>query len=179
MRWLYEILAFVSTLLTPLLHKFGIPNLHYPDAILVSVVIPFVNLMNDEVTKGIISEENWYQGLRYMLGIYVEPTEQGKESQPTVPSRKRFGRLTSEQLESIPVNSNSTCHKNSVLRRCDSTPIFNYSPEFRAMEKPSSLRRNKSHSHINSIVPYNACKDQQQALIFPDIHISDNQSTAS
>jgi hypothetical protein len=26
--------------------------------------------MNDEETKGIISEEGWYQGIRHMLGYY-------------------------------------------------------------------------------------------------------------
>ena len=72
MRWLYEILASLFAGLSTLLHEFGVPNVYFPDAILMFVVIPFVNLMNDEDIKGIISEESWYQGIRYMLGIYVE-----------------------------------------------------------------------------------------------------------
>ena len=43
---------------------------------IIFVAIPFAHLLNDEMTKGIISEESWYQGLRYMLGIYVEPTKE-------------------------------------------------------------------------------------------------------
>ena len=35
-----------------------------------NVIIPIVYLMNDEETKGIIAEEGWYQGIRYMLGTY-------------------------------------------------------------------------------------------------------------
>ena len=46
--------------------------------------------MNDEETKGIIAEENWYQGIRHMLGIYKRvtpyepPDRRGEEN-----SRKR------------------------------------------------------------------------------------------
>ena len=54
------------------------------------VIIPIVFLMNDEETKGIIAEENWYQGIRHMLGIYKRvapyepPDRRGEEN-----SRKR------------------------------------------------------------------------------------------
>ena len=74
MGWLYEVLATFCAAFTPLLKMYGIPNMHFPDAILMFVVIPFAHLMNDAKTKGIISEESWYQGLRDTLGIYVEPT---------------------------------------------------------------------------------------------------------
>ena len=95
MRWLYEVLATLSTSLTPLLHKVGFPNIYLPDAILMSVVIPFANLMNDEETKGIISEANWYQGLRYMLGVYVEPAGPQGESESNVLPRRRSKHLSS------------------------------------------------------------------------------------
>ena len=77
MVWLYEIVGMVTTLLSPLVVNNGLKNPHYPDAILMFVVIPFVHLMNDEETKGIIAEENWYQGVRHMLGIQnqVSPSE--------------------------------------------------------------------------------------------------------
>ena len=78
MRWLYEVLATFTTLVTPLLHQLGILDasvIYFPDAILMSVAIPFANLMNDEETKGIISEENWYQGLRYTFCLlYTSPS---------------------------------------------------------------------------------------------------------
>ena len=31
--------------------------------------IPLIHLMNDEDTKGVIVERNWYQGLRHMAGF--------------------------------------------------------------------------------------------------------------
>ena len=68
--WLYEFVATLSASATPLLQKLEISHLHYPDAIISFVVLPLVYLMNDEDTKTIILEKNWYQGLRHMLGLY-------------------------------------------------------------------------------------------------------------
>ena len=48
-----------------------------------NMIIPFVYLMNDEETKGIISEENWIQGLRHMLGVY----NQSKPEDPSIQNR--------------------------------------------------------------------------------------------
>ena len=33
------------------------------------VLFPFLHLMNDEDTKTVITEENYYQGIRHMLGL--------------------------------------------------------------------------------------------------------------
>ena len=71
MGWMYEFVAILSGILTPFLHKLGIHNMYYPDAIVMFVVIPFVHLMNDEDTKIIILQRNWYQGLRHMLGMHT------------------------------------------------------------------------------------------------------------
>ena len=71
MAWLYELIATLSAVTTPYLQKLGIPNLHFPDAIIMFVVIPFTHLMNDEDTKEIILEKNWYQGVRHMLGLHT------------------------------------------------------------------------------------------------------------
>ena len=54
-----------------LLHTLGLHNIHYPDCIIMNVIIPIVYLMNDEETKGIIAEESWFQGIRYMMGMYT------------------------------------------------------------------------------------------------------------
>ena len=74
MSWMYELIAIVSAIVTPPLFKLGVHNLHYIDAIVMFVVIPFVHLTNNEDTKTIILEENWYQGLRHVFGIYKDPT---------------------------------------------------------------------------------------------------------
>ena len=75
MGWLYESLGVISAVLTPFLHNLGIHNLYYPDVILMFVVIPFIHLMNDDDTKAIIADRNWYQGVRHMLGIYTQVTQ--------------------------------------------------------------------------------------------------------
>ena len=68
--WLIELTGTLFVVFSPLLQGFGIHNIHYPDCVIMYVIIPFVFLMNDEETKGIITEEGWYQGLRHMLGFY-------------------------------------------------------------------------------------------------------------
>ena len=78
MSWLYEFLAIASAMLTPLLHEFGIPNLHMLDAIIMSIVIPLSHLMNDEDTKQVIFEENWYQGIRHLLGLHWKQVSSNK-----------------------------------------------------------------------------------------------------
>ena len=74
--WVIELVGFVLFAASyTILHEFGIKYLHYPDCIGVNVVIPLVHLMQDDETKGIIAEENWYQGIRHMLGIHqTKPT---------------------------------------------------------------------------------------------------------
>ena len=85
MGWLYELISIGSALITPFLHYIGIPNPHFIDAIIMFLIIPFLHLMNDEDTKTIIFEENWYQGIRHMLGIYNEKVPQsGARGSPSV-----------------------------------------------------------------------------------------------
>ena len=60
----------VAILMRPFLQNRGLHNLHFADALVMFIVIPFSHLINDEETKGIIAEESWYQGLRHMIGIY-------------------------------------------------------------------------------------------------------------
>ena len=89
MGWLYELLSIGSALITPFLQKHGVTNVHFIDAIIMFLVIPFLHLMNDEDTKGIIFEENWYQGIRHMLGIYNEKVPQlGIRGPPAVADPK-------------------------------------------------------------------------------------------
>ena len=72
MGWIYESTGNLFTIVTPFLHTLGLHGLHYPDAIMMFVLIPFAHLMNDEDTKTVITDENWYQGVRHMLGIYKD-----------------------------------------------------------------------------------------------------------
>ena len=78
MSWLYEFLAVASTLFSPLLHNYGIPNVHMLDAIIMSIIIPLTHLMNDEDTKQVILVENWYQGIRHLLGLHRKQVSENK-----------------------------------------------------------------------------------------------------
>ena len=71
MSWLYEYFAILSAILAPMLHELGIPNYYMVDAIITFLIIPLTHLLNDEDTKQIILEENWYQGIRHLLGLHV------------------------------------------------------------------------------------------------------------
>ena len=73
MAWLYELIATLSAVTTPCLQKLGFSHLQFPDAIIMFVIIPFTHLMNDEDTKAIILQKNWYQGLGHMLGLFTTP----------------------------------------------------------------------------------------------------------
>ena len=68
MSWFYEMAGVILTVLTPTLISYGLRYVHYPDAILMFVAIPFIHLMNDENTKTVITQDGWIQGLRLMLG---------------------------------------------------------------------------------------------------------------
>ena len=72
--WFIEFMSSLSFVTFAFMHNIGLQHHHYPDCIMTFVIIPIVFLMNDEETKGIIAEENWYQGIRHMLGIYKRVT---------------------------------------------------------------------------------------------------------
>ena len=70
--WLIELIGSLFAYSFVTLNGLGIRNMHYPDCIILSIIIPFVHLMNDAETKGIIADQNFYQGIRHILGIYQE-----------------------------------------------------------------------------------------------------------
>ena len=67
--WLLELVGTVMTLLTPTLHNIGLANLYYPDAVIMFVLIPFIHIINEDETKGIIAENGCIEGLRHIFGI--------------------------------------------------------------------------------------------------------------
>ena len=97
--WLYELAAVASCVLTPFIQGIGVPNVYLVDAIIMFVVIPLVHLMNDEETKAIIYERNWYQGFRHMLGMYTEP-ELKISTQPKWPTKSSTNRINQSEQKS-------------------------------------------------------------------------------
>ena len=68
MGWLLELVGTAMTLFTPFLRSRGFHNLYYPDAIVIFLLIPFLHVMNEENTKGVVLELGWIQGLRNIVG---------------------------------------------------------------------------------------------------------------
>ena len=78
---IYELICNLFILISPLLkYKYGWTNTSFTDPVSMFVILPFLHLMNDEDTKEIIYDENWFQAIKFILGIYVpsnvEPIEQ-------------------------------------------------------------------------------------------------------
>ena len=67
-----ELAGGLITMAYPLLKMLGAPNLYFADAVMVFVGVPMVHLLNDEKTKEIFVEGNYYKALRHMIGYNVE-----------------------------------------------------------------------------------------------------------
>jgi hypothetical protein len=142
--WLYELFSIFSLIITPFLLKHGIPNLHFIDAIIMFLVIPLFHLMNDEDTKEIIFEENWYQGIRHMLGIYNEKEPQrGIRGTPSLagPTNKS----SPSHTESLKHVIHTTSSQNRFLiRRCNSASSLLPSHTLAATERNARIQRRYS-----------------------------------
>ena len=124
MGCIYEILAVVATLLCAVLgsqiQEFNIPNIHFPDAILMFVVIPFIHLLNDEDTKTIIFEQGWIQGIKYVLGIYKDNKLGEDEASPGGAQRIRKNRNMPHSAFSPIIANLTTSQRRLILRKCKS-----------------------------------------------------------
>ena len=144
MGWVYEIICIVSWFLTPIFDKFGIPNGHWIDTIGMLVAIRFCHLMNDKETKGILSEENWYEGIRYMLGIYIE------KPQPNV----------AQVIEQEPKNNSSESHDLSPINGTSTTSAQNkvmtrqYNSMSNLLPSPTSNIQNSAPFRRHSLPKY-------------------------
>ena len=67
--WLIEVISSLMLVAIPSMNSFGYRRLHHTDCIITLIIIPAVYIINDEETRGVIAEESWYQGFRYILGI--------------------------------------------------------------------------------------------------------------
>ena len=72
MGWIYEMISNMFVIISPLLnHKFDIKNSYLIDPVSMFVIIPFLYLFNDDHTKEIIFREDWWKGIKYVLGLYT------------------------------------------------------------------------------------------------------------
>ena len=75
--WLYEVLdlVFIITIGSTLKYKYGFTNTYFCDVVMMFVVIPFLQILNDDDTKDIIYQESWLHGLKFMFGMYTPRPE--------------------------------------------------------------------------------------------------------
>ena len=124
MSWLYELLAIVTAIMSSVLgahiQEFKIPNIHFPDVIIMFIVIPFIHLLNDEEIKGIIFEQGWIQGIKYVLGIYTEPSLGKDSTAPRATQNSRYRRNTPQNSFSSQIPKLTSSQRRLIHRRCKS-----------------------------------------------------------
>ena len=80
---IYELICNIFVLISPVLKfKYGWANTSFTDPVSMFVILPFLHLMNDEDTKEIIYDENWFQAIKFILGIYVPSRVEPNEERP-------------------------------------------------------------------------------------------------
>ena len=143
MGWICEFIAILSRILQ--VHQFKIPNLHIKfDCTIMYILIPFLHLLNDEETNGIITDENWYQGMKNLLGIYVPPEKRKEITQPDhIPKQNRNPSL-SKSVNSTSALCNLTQNRHKLIQRTFSTPILLPSNKQSPMKKGRILKRQRS-----------------------------------
>jgi len=159
MGYLYELISICSAVMRPFLHQFGIHNFHFIDAIVMFVVIPFLHLMNDEDTKAVICEKNWYQGIRHMLGIYKEKVPQNTiRGPPSIADAKNKSSPSHNESLTYVLPTNSSRNR-FLTRRCNSASSLVPPQTLAATERNDLLQRRYS-------LRYNLTK--QQSISFHD-----------
>ena len=73
--WLVEILGTLCHVLFLWLNNMGLAGMHYVEGVIMFIIIPLVYLMNDDDTKGVIVDEGWIQGLKYLAGLRNNKTK--------------------------------------------------------------------------------------------------------
>ena len=153
MGWLYELLAIVAGLLGALIgyqmqHELSIPNIHFPDVILVFLLIPFIHLLNDEDTKGIIFDRGWIQGIKFVLGIHKDLLPGEEDASSGAIQNPRKDRNMPPNASSHTIANLTTSQRRLIYRKCKSSingslkDMFLPPKEKMHLERRCSLRQN-------------------------------------
>ena len=67
--WFLELIGLLFIGMAPYLYELRLSNPHYPNAIIMFIVIPFLHLMNDEDIKSAIYDNGWYNGIKQMVTL--------------------------------------------------------------------------------------------------------------
>ena len=159
MTMMYEFICSLFVVISPVLkYKYGWPNTSFTDPVCMFVIIPFLQLMNDDDTKDIIFDENWFQAVKFILGIYVPPSVEQIKNRPKRQNARNEafdlieGRdinhplAVSRRHDRLPTNSLSTQRLDRLKLR-SSTSLPNITSAFRLSSvKQKDLKRSNSYS---------------------------------
>ena len=67
--WFLEVVGLISIAMAPNFYELGLSNPHYPNVIIMFIVIPFLHLMNDQDIKSAIYDHGWYYGIKQMFTL--------------------------------------------------------------------------------------------------------------
>ena len=83
MGLIYELISNIFVAISPIFKfKYECPTTYFVDPITMFVGVPFLYLFNDDRAKEIVINESWYQGIKYVLGVYVVPVEEQDGENP-------------------------------------------------------------------------------------------------
>ena len=137
---IYELICNIFVLISPVLkYKYGWANTSFADPVSMFVIIPFLQLMNDDEAKEIIFDENWFQAVKFILGIYVPPSVEQIEKRH---NRQNVRNEAFNQNEDRDIN-----HPSEVSQRIAGLPPSSLSkqrPEKSKLKSSTSLPNIKS-----------------------------------
>ena len=159
MTMMYEFICTLFVMISPVLkYKYGWKNTSFTDPVCMFVIIPFLLLMNDDDTKEIIFDENWFQAVKFVLGIYVPPSVEQIKNRPFRQNarNKAFNQnedrnsnhplAVSGRNDRLPTNSLSIQRPDrSKLRSSTSLPNITSALKLSSV-KQKDLRRSNSYS---------------------------------
>ena len=170
--------AILSGFLGAQLQELSVPNIHFPDAIFMSVIIPSIHLLNQEETKGIIFEHGWYQGFKHLFGRYTESEGENRSvnrSSNTTNSRN----LSMERRKSLSQDPNlQPTTKQLWLRRCNSFTDMVLPHDLTIKDKITNSKRRHSIENTSplTLVPNERMLNYSDATTSIKILISNHNS---
>ena len=177
--WLLEYIAIASTAISILLGLFdiNIPNIHFLDAVIMSIVIPFIHILNDEITKGIILEHGWIKGISYALGMYI-PLKKEKQRIPLNRPIK-INKVKTEMPQNMATVQPLTASQIRLLgRRCKSYDDLMTNKDNVICDKRPCLKRHHSLENITLPDPIDdQVVDQLQKPFIVEPKLSDRMYT--
>ena len=152
MTMMYEFICNLFVVISPLLkYKYGWKKTSFSDPVCMFVIIPFLQLMNDEDTKEIIFDENWFQAVKFILGIYVPPSVEQIEKRH---NRQNVRNEAFNQNEDRDIN-----HPLEVSQRIAGLP-----PSSLSKQQPDKLKLKSSTSLPNITSALNRSTMKQKDL---------------